>query len=80
MLVPKAEELVATPYRFEGSREKARDFFEGGMVQACRQFYRYAREDVPVTIYYAYKQSESAGRPCFPPLLKQALPLQAHGQ
>lgn len=59
MLVPKAEELVATPYRFEGSREKARDFFEGGMVQACRQFYRYAREDVPVTIYYAYKQSES---------------------
>lgn len=59
MLVPKAEELVATPYRFEGSREKARDFFECGMVQACRQFYRYAREDVPVTIYYAYKQSES---------------------
>lgn len=59
MLVPKAEELVATPYRFEGSKEKARDFFEGGMVQACRQFYRYAREDVPVTIYYAYKQSES---------------------
>lgn len=58
MLVPKAEELVATPYRFEGSREKARDFFEGGMIQACRQFYLYAREDVPVTIYYAYKQSE----------------------
>ena len=24
MLVPKAEELVATPYRFEGSTEKAR--------------------------------------------------------
>ena len=59
MLVPKTEELVATPYRFEGSKEKARDFFESGMVQACRQFYRYAREDVPVTIYYAYKQSES---------------------
>ena len=59
MLVPKAEELVATSYRFGGSREKARDFFEDGMAQACRQFYRYAREDVPVTIYYAYKQSES---------------------
>ena len=59
MLVPKEEELVATPYRFEGSKEKARDFFESGMVQACRQFYRYAREDVPVTIYYAYKQSDS---------------------
>lgn len=59
MLVPKAEELVATPYRFEGSKKKARDFFEDGMAQVCRQFYRYAREDVPVTIYYAYKQSES---------------------
>lgn len=59
MLVPKAEELVATPYRFEGSKEKARDFFEDGMLQACRQFYLYAREDAPVTIYYAYKQSES---------------------
>lgn len=31
MLVPKTEELVATPYRFEGSVEKARDFFEDGM-------------------------------------------------
>lgn len=59
MLVPKAEELVATPYRFDNSKEKARDFFEDGMLQACRQFCRYAREDVPVTIYYAYKQSES---------------------
>ncbi len=58
MLVPKMEELVATPYRFEGSRERARHFFEDGMLQACRQMYAYAREDVPVTIYYAYKQSE----------------------
>ena len=57
MLVPKAEELVATPYRFDNSKEKARDFFEDGMLQACRQFCRYAREDVPITIYYAYKQS-----------------------
>lgn len=59
MLVPKVEELVATPYRFEGSKDKARDFFEFGMLQACRQLYIYAREDVPVTIYYAYKQNEN---------------------
>lgn len=59
MLVPKAEELVATPYRFDGSAEKAKQFFEEGMLKACRQLYQYAREDVPVTIYYAYKQSES---------------------
>ena len=59
MLVPKAEELVATPYRFDGSAEKARDFFENGMLKAFRHVYTYAREDVPVTIYYAFKQSES---------------------
>ena len=59
MLVPKAEELVATPYRFDGSVEKARDFFEDGMLHTCQQIYQYAREDVPVTIYYAYKQSDT---------------------
>lgn len=59
MLVPKAEELVATPYRFDGSVEKARDFFEDGMLHTCRQIYQYAREDIPVTIYYAYKQSDT---------------------
>lgn len=59
MLVPKAEELVATPYRFGGSAEKAKHFFEDGMLHACRQMYLYAREDVPVTIYYAYKQSDT---------------------
>lgn len=59
MLVPKAEELVATPYRFGGSVEKARDFFEDGMLHTCQQIYQYAREDVPVTIYYAYKQSDT---------------------
>lgn len=59
MLVPKTEELVATPYRFEGSKEKAKIFFEDGMLHTCQQLYQYARDDVPVTIYYAYKQSES---------------------
>lgn len=58
MLVPKAEELVATPYRFDGDRTKAKDFFEDGMLLSCQQIYKYAREDIPVTIYYAYKQSD----------------------
>ncbi|GFH63344.1 MAG: DNA restriction-modification system adenine-specific methylase subunit [Candidatus Desulfovibrio kirbyi] len=59
MLVPKVEELVATPSRFDGSVEKARDFFESGMLSTFRQVFTYAREDIPVTIYYAFKQSES---------------------
>ena len=59
MLVPKAEELVATPYRFEGSAEKAKAFFEDGMYQTCCQINKYARDDIPVTIYYAFKQSDT---------------------
>jgi hypothetical protein len=31
MLTPKAAELVATPYRFEGSKSKAKEFFETGL-------------------------------------------------
>ena len=59
MMTPKAEELVATPYRFDGSIDKAKRFFEDGMLQTCRNIYQYTRDDIPVTIYYAYKQSES---------------------
>ena len=59
MLVPKAEELIATPYRHDGSVEQAKDFFEDGMLSACKQMYLYARDDIPVTIYYAYKQSDA---------------------
>ena len=59
MLVPKAEELIVTPYRHEGSVEKAKEFFEDGMLLACKQMYLYARDNIPVTIYYAYKQSDA---------------------
>lgn len=59
MLVPKHEELVATPYRENRGKEGARTFFEEGMFHTFKQVYEYAREDVPVTIYYAFKQSET---------------------
>ena len=59
MLVPKHEELVATPYRENRGKEGAKEFFEQGMFQTFRQVYEYAREGVPVTIYYAFKQSET---------------------
>lgn len=60
MLVPKTEELVATPYRFK-SRDDAQEFFEEGMLAVFRQIFKYSKEDVPVSIYYAFKQSESDG-------------------
>lgn len=59
MLVPKHEELVATPYRENRGKEGTRDFFEEGMFSTFKQVNKYAREDVPVTIYYAFKQSET---------------------
>lgn len=58
MLVPKSEELIATPYRFDGDRNAADSFFEGGMLEAFKQINSYVREDVPTTVYYAYKQND----------------------
>jgi putative DNA methylase len=56
--VPKAEELIATPYR-HGSKEKAETFFLAGMTDAMRRLVDKAHPGFPVTIYYAFKQSES---------------------
>ncbi|HOS79918.1 MAG TPA: hypothetical protein PLJ24_06615, partial [Anaerolineae bacterium] len=60
LAVPKAEELVATPYR-HGSKEKAETFFLDGMTLAMRQLAEQAHLAFPVTIYYAFKQAESDG-------------------
>jgi len=59
VLVPKSRELVAAPYRFQGDKELARQFFETGLVQAFQQVYRTTHPNYPVTIYYAFKQTES---------------------
>ena len=54
--VPKAEELVATPYR-HGGREAAEMFFLDGMTATMRNLCHQAHPCFPVTIYYAFKQS-----------------------
>lgn len=59
MLAPKDEELVATPYR-HGSKDAAECFFMEGMAKALRNMYGANPDDLPVTIYYAFKQSEVA--------------------
>jgi len=56
--VPKAGELVATPFR-HGNKEKAEAFFLHGMTQAMHRLAEQAHPAFPVTIYYAFKQSES---------------------
>src|SRR5262249_15267327 len=60
LLVPKAEELVASPYR-HGSKGKAEAFFLTGMSRAIHQLAVQAHPAFPVTIYYAVKQSEKKG-------------------
>ena len=58
MAVPKAEELVATPYR-HGGKESAETFFMDGMTAAMHRLANLSHPSFPVTIYYAFKQSES---------------------
>lgn len=57
LLTPKTEELIANPNQFEGDSDKAKDYFEEGMLAALKQIYQQS-DDVPVSIYYAYKQKE----------------------
>ena len=60
LAVPKAEELVATPYR-HGGKDAAETFYLTGMTQALRRLVEQAHPAFPVTIYYAFKQSETKG-------------------
>lgn len=57
MLVPKAEELVATSYR-HGSSSEAKAFFLEGMTCALRNLSR-AHPAFPITLYYSFKQTDS---------------------
>ncbi|GKG92113.1 hypothetical protein CE91St38_01210 [Desulfovibrionaceae bacterium] len=58
LAVPKSEELVATPYR-HGNKNKAEEFFLTGMTSAIRNMAQHAHPVFPVTVYYAFKQSET---------------------
>jgi putative DNA methylase len=59
MLVPKAQELVATPYRFNGSKSEAQKFFETGLSKVFEHMRTIQNPDYPLTVYYAFKQAES---------------------
>lgn len=59
LLVPKSQELVATPYRFGGDKQKVQDFFEEGLGKAFSQINTISHISYPVTVYYAFKQAEA---------------------
>ncbi len=60
LAVPKAEELVAARHR-HGTKERAEAFFLTGMTAAMQRLNEQAHAGFPVTIYYAFKQSERKG-------------------
>jgi putative DNA methylase len=57
LLTPKAEELVATPYRHGGVEAAEKHFMDGisGALMAMRE----ASADAPLAVYYAFKQAEA---------------------
>jgi putative DNA methylase len=58
MLVPKAEELIANPHR-HGGKKGAEEFFEDGFRNVFASARKCALPDLPITVYYAFKQSET---------------------
>lgn len=54
---PKEEELVAFAHRHDG-KAGAESFFLNGMTEAMRCIADQAHPSFPITIYYAFKQSE----------------------
>jgi putative DNA methylase len=64
LAVPKTEELVATPDR-HGGKEQAEAYFLDGMTKVMKRLAEQSHPVFPVTIYYAFKQSESDGEQGF---------------
>jgi len=59
LLVPKVDEMIASPYRFGGSKAKAEHFFRDGLGRAFDRVHESTSAAYPVSIYYAFKQSET---------------------
>lgn len=57
LLVPKTNELIASPYRHE-NKQGAEQFFMDGMTRAIRNMADKGNSEYPTAIYYAFKQAE----------------------
>ena len=58
MLTPKAAELVANPFRSGGNKVKADQRFEEGFERAFSNLRKAVDPAFPLTVFYAFKQSE----------------------
>ena len=60
MLTPKQQELVADPFRY-GGRAQAEQHFEEGFVRTFAAIRSRHPDNVPMTVFYAFKQAETDG-------------------
>lgn len=64
LLTPKADELIASPYRFDGSRVLARRYFESGSREVFARLRDVHDGRFPLTVFYAHKQTEADDDDC----------------
>ena len=60
IVTPKEAELIAAPHRHDKDRKAAEEFFMDGMGDALKAMRGAVVEDMPVTLFYAFKQTELA--------------------
>jgi len=58
LLVPKAQELTASPERFDGDKQQAKQHFESGFRRAFAALREKMDPRFPLTVYYAFKQDD----------------------
>ena len=59
LITPKSGELIADRYRHKGGKREAQLFFERGLGTVFERIQEAVDPSYPVTIFYAFKQSES---------------------
>jgi putative DNA methylase len=63
VLTPKREELVASPYRFDGDKDAAQSHFEQGFRDVFTRLRSQLDDRFPMTVYYAFKQADEDDDP-----------------
>jgi putative DNA methylase len=58
VLVPKSQELTASPERFDGDKQRAKEHFESGFRWAFEALRAKMNPEFPLTVYYAFKQDD----------------------
>lgn len=60
IVTPKEPELIATPYRHDGSKEAAATYFVDGFTETFRSLKSAGLPDHPILIIYAHRQEEKS--------------------